>query len=428
MKPLILLEMNEVTLPFLQRYVDRGELPAFRKMLDQHGYVKTRSETVYEHLEPWIQWVTLHSGLSYGEHGVFRLGDAANSSVRQIYEVLEDKGLRVGAVSPMNVANRLRKGAFFVPDPWTGGEVTGPGVLRRLFEAISQAVNDNAQSRITLKSLAWLTIGFLRYSRLSNFPLYLNYVLKARKKPWARALFLDCLLSDVFIKLWRETRPDFASLFLNGAAHIQHHYFFSSSVYSGGQRNPEWYVEPGEDPLLDVYKLYDSILINIQQTAPDARIIVATGLSQEPCESPVYYYRLKDHDAFIRRIGIEFTRVLPRMSRDILIECQDRARAKKAEEILNSGNLDGIPLFEVDNRGDSLFVTLSYPNRIDTKARAQFSTTEIQDFGLEVAFVAMKNGEHNGIGYFIDSDSQKSDNESIPLASVFHRLVNACSG
>jgi hypothetical protein len=427
MRRVILLEMNEVSLPFLEQYVAQGRLPAFRAMLEEHGYVMTESESAYEHLEPWIQWVTLHSGLTFGQHGIFRLGDAIHSDIRQVFEILEERGLRVGAVSPMNAANRLRNAAFFVPDPWTEGAVSGSGNLRRLYAAIAQAVSDNARARITPKSALWLLAGFFGHARVENAPRYFQYVARVRSRPWTRALFLDCLLSDVFIKLWLETKPDFASLFLNGAAHIQHHYFFSSSAYSGSQQNPEWYVGRGNDPVLEAYELYDAILGSVQQTAPDARILVATGLSQEPCDSPVYYYRLTDHDAFLRKIGVEYDRVLARMSRDFLVECRDAAQAKRAEQVLRSGTLENVPLFEVDNRGDSLFVTLSYPYRIEGRARASFSTTEVQAFGRDLAFVAMKNGRHNGTGYLIDTGLPGARTERVPLASVFQRLVSACS-
>jgi hypothetical protein len=426
MTRVILLEMNEVSLPFVERYVARGRLPAFQAILGTHGYVVTESESLYEHLEPWIQWVTLHSGLTFRQHGIFRLGDAVHSSVRQVFEVLEEKGLRVGTVSPMNAANRLRNAAFFVPDPWTEGSVSGPGNLRRLYQAISQAVNDNASSRISLKSVLWLLAGFFRYSRPSNLFRYFSYALKAKRRPWTRALFLDCLLSDVFLKLWLETKPDFASLFLNGAAHIQHHYFFSSSVYLGEQRNPDWYARPGDDPVLEAYELYDSVLQNVQSVAPETRILVATGLSQDPCESPVHYYRLKNHDAFLRKIGVEFKRVLTRMSRDFLVECQDAEQARRAEAVLRSGKLRDVPLFEVDNRGDSLFIMLSYPHRIDADSRASFSTSSVEAFGGEVVFVAMKNGHHNGNGYLIDTGAPGAHKEHVPLASVFDRVVNAC--
>jgi hypothetical protein len=37
-------------------------------------------------LNPWIQWVTLHSGRSFAEHGVFHLGDAPSSSTPMLWD------------------------------------------------------------------------------------------------------------------------------------------------------------------------------------------------------------------------------------------------------------------------------------------------------------------------------------------------------
>ena len=66
---------------------------------------------MYEHLEPWIQWVTAHTGLDFAEHGVFRLGDIVARDLPQIWEQLEEKGLRVGAICPMNAKHRLKDAA-----------------------------------------------------------------------------------------------------------------------------------------------------------------------------------------------------------------------------------------------------------------------------------------------------------------------------
>src|SRR5262245_3360693 len=183
MKNVVLLELNEIALPYVERYASRGLLPNFRKLLERHGYVETVAEPEHENLEASIQWVTLRSGLTLGEHGILRLGDGVDSDVRQVFEIVEEKGLKVGAVSPMNAANRLRNPAFFVPDPWSEGTVSGPGNLQRLYAAISQAVNDNAQARITSKSVLWLLAGFLGYARMSNLPAYLQYTLRGRSIP-----------------------------------------------------------------------------------------------------------------------------------------------------------------------------------------------------------------------------------------------------
>ncbi len=429
MTPVVLLELNEVALPYLERYLGSGLLPNFAILLKRHGYTRTESESVYDQLEPWIQWVTVHSGLKYKQHGIFRLGDILHSDLKQIYELLEERGIQVGAVSPMNAANRLARAAFFVPDPWTGGKVSGPADLKRLYLAIAQAVNDNAQGHLTLGSFWSLLTGFLKYSRLGNWPLYFRYALGARSKPWGRALFLDCLLADVFLKLWRTTAPNFSSLFLNGAAHIQHHYFFSSTAYEGNERNPDWYVKQEDDPLRDVYELYDRILGVFLSSNADLRLIVATGLSQEPSQRIVFYYRLRDHENFLRSIKVPFRRVLPRMSRDFLVECDNENDARQAEKILLSGKtLDGTSVFEVDNRGASVFVTLSYPNFIEKGMKVVFGNVELSEFDQMVAFVAIKNSHHIGTGYLVDTGLPKgSPDQSVPLASVFDRILTAFS-
>src|SRR5262245_37893256 len=124
-KPLVLLEFNEVNMDFVRRYVAAGHLPALGRAIRLHGLTETTSEEQYEHLEPWIQWVTAHTGLTYAQHQVSRLGDITQSNVAQIWEQLEAAGLSVGAISPINAANRTRNCEFFVPDPWTRTHVSG---------------------------------------------------------------------------------------------------------------------------------------------------------------------------------------------------------------------------------------------------------------------------------------------------------------
>jgi hypothetical protein len=74
----------------------------------------------YEFLEAWVQWPSLHTGLSASEHSVFRLGDIVNSWVPQIFEWLEKQGLRIGWIAVLNAENRLEDSAYFIPDPLDG--------------------------------------------------------------------------------------------------------------------------------------------------------------------------------------------------------------------------------------------------------------------------------------------------------------------
>ncbi len=425
--PLLLLELNEVNFEFVEAYTRRGELPNFAAVFREHGYVRTRSEESYEKLEPWIQWVTAHTGKSLAEHEVFRLGDIVSRDIPQIWELLEALGLKVGAISPMNAKHRLRDPAFFVPDPWTATDVTAPHVLERLYRSISQAVNDNAQSRLTAGSLYALLVGIARYARPTSYPRYCALAAGALRGPWRKAMFLDLLLSDVYIRQVRATRPHFATLFLNAGAHIQHHYMFCAEAYDGPHRNPEWYVQRGVDPVRDVYELYDAILGAVRSSFPGARLMLATGLHQTPHGKVTYYWRLKDHEAFLRGLGIDFVRVDPRMSRDFLVSCRDEEQAANAARVLQLAVAsDGTPLFEVDNRGVDIFAMLVYPGPIERGFRFSVGPTQYDDLYDDVAFVALKNGEHNGTGYFLDTGAPKGSGPAeFPLADMPRRIMEA---
>jgi hypothetical protein len=423
---LLLIELNEVNFEYVRRYVAKGELPTFAGLLAAHGCHETTSETEYDHLEPWIQWVTAHTGQTFAEHGVFRLGDIVDHDIDQVWERLEREGKSVGAVSPMNAKNRTQRAAFFVPDPWTKTPVSGARSLHLLNEALAQAVGDNASNKIAAGSYLKLAAGLLAHFRPSTIGTLARLFLQRRSAPWSNALFLDRFLADVFICQWRRHRPEFASLFLNAAAHIQHHYMFSSGVYDGPNRNPEWYLAAGRDPLLDVYRLYDGIVRDMLRLPGSPRVMLATGLHQDPYPTELYYYRLKDHSGFLSRLGVNFQSVNALMSRDFMVVCGSPGEADRCADTLRAVLApDGTPLFTVENRGRDLFVMLTYPKEIARGFVPVLQGRSLWDIHEDVVFVALKNGEHNGVGYFIDTGLPKAAGSGFRLADLPARIFAA---
>lgn len=421
MQKLIQLELNEVNFDFVQRYGEKGLLPRLNKLIDRHGLTETTSEKHYDHLEPWIQWVSAHTGLGYAEHQVFRLGDIlTRPELSQVWELVEAAGFDVGAISPMNARNACTAPAFFVPDPWTADTVTGGALLRRLYRAISQIVNDNAQGRVEKSSLGWLALGLARFARPVNYGVYTSLAASARGKSWSRAMLLDLLLADLFIAATRRSGTHFTTLFLNAAAHIQHHYMYNSAVYAGPHQNPGWYIDAEADPILEVYQLYDRIVGQVADAFPDHRLLIATGLHQDPYPELLFYWRLRDHAAFLAELGVPHVRVEPRMSRDFVVWCADAEQAREAARLLEGAQAsDGQPLFEVDNRGESLFVMLSYPAEITADLGYKLGNRQFSDLAGKTAFVAIKNGEHNGIGYLVDTAAQRGQHlQQVPLTDL----------
>ncbi len=426
-QPLILLGLNELNFDYVRYYAERGHLPAFQKVFDAYGIVYTASEKTHHELEPWIQWASIQTGKSFSEHGIFRLGDVADAKLTQIWEHLEKKrGLKVAAVSPMNAANRAQHPAFFVPDPWTRTPCTGSWLMRRLSTAVADGVNENATGGSKLSTYFFVLMGLVRYSLFKRPGPAIKQILRALKTPYHRALLLDQLLVDMFVTEWKKTRPDFASIFLNGAAHVQHHYLFNAAPYDGPNRNPDWYMPEGRDPVLDAYKAYDAFLGQLTEIDQAPRFLIATGLHQNPVATPVYYWRLKDHADFLGRLGLGFERIETLMSRDFIVTFSSREACKKAQALLAScKDRSGIALFgELDNRGTSLFASLTYPGPIDRNFLLCHDEGILTGFEDMTAFVALKNGEHDGEGYLIDTGRQIPLDQPYPITDIFS-LIDA---
>ena len=156
---LILLELNEINFDAVSFYNERGEyLPGFEKLFEK-GITDTESEPEYKNLEPWVQWPSVHTGKTYDEHKVFRLGDFVNSTDEQFFEQVEKAGFSVGAVSPMNATNKLQNPAYFIPDPWTQTPCDNSFFSRSITDAIVQAVNDPSDKNYDALMFAGMLAG-----------------------------------------------------------------------------------------------------------------------------------------------------------------------------------------------------------------------------------------------------------------------------
>jgi hypothetical protein len=208
------------------------------------------------------------------------------------------------------------------------------------------------------------------------------------------------------ISLLKKKKPDFSTIFFNAGAHIQHHYFYNSIFLRNMKKkieNPEWYVKKSEDPIKDMILFYDQILSEYSKIS-DYRIMLATGLSQKPYDRKKYYYRLKNHSAFLKILGINFLKIEPRMTRDFLITFSNKKDLDFAEKRLNEINfLNSEKIFKFDKRSDSLFVSLVISFEIKDGYNLVIRENQTIFFKNHVVFVALKNGMHNEEGYFFSS-------------------------
>jgi hypothetical protein len=93
-RAVIVLEFNELSPVLMRRFIEAGEVPFFRRLHDEASVWVTEAKERPPFLEPWIQWITVHSGESYHEHGVFNLDEGHRTTAPCIWDLASRAGLR----------------------------------------------------------------------------------------------------------------------------------------------------------------------------------------------------------------------------------------------------------------------------------------------------------------------------------------------
>lgn len=398
---LILIELNEINFDILKKYSELKSFKFFNSELLKNLQT-TSSEDIYQNLEPWIQWVSVHTGLSANEHKIFRLGDMSGSKIKQIFEIIENKGFDVGAICPMNTKNDLKRSKYFIPDPWTKTKKPQNFFQNLIYSTLSESVNDNSKNKLSLKNklvIFFLSLYFFRGISLIKF---IKYFIKSLNFKWYRAIIFDFLLHKIHLFYIQKYNVDFSTIFYNAGAHIQHHYLHNSEILKKEniEKNPNWYVDKKSDPILDVYMFYDEILSDYLHKGYS--ILISTGLTQSPFIEKEYYYRLKNHKNFLDNLKINYKSINPRMSRDFLINFINNKECIEASKILSNINkINAIKLFDYDIRENSLFVVFCFNKKIEKHFKIKIDENIFLNLKEYVNFVALKNGKHDQKGFVI---------------------------
>ena len=420
---IIFLSLNELNFDLIENYLKKKDLDNFKKI--KKNLITTTSENNYNLLEPWIQWVSIYFGKAAKEHGIFRLGDNTSKISKNIFNSLEEKGFKVGAVSPMNIYNNLKKPSFFIPDPWSDTKSDNNFWSKIIKIFTSKLVKDNARNNLNIKSYFYLILCFLKFVRFKRYFLFLKIFFKSRNKKWFKAIFLDLFLHEFHLNRIKKTKVNFSNIFFNSIAHIQHHYFFNSkNKFNKNLSNPKWYINKNEDPLKDALDVFEVVLDDYFKDFKEYKFILATGLSQIPYDTVKYYYRLKNHKIFFNKFGIKFEKISELMSRDFFIRFKTKKDVlKNIKLVKNIKTLEGKKIFsDLQIKGNDLFVTLAYSSEI-TNQKIKTQSSEIIKLFDYVDFVALKNGMHHGKGYlYIDDFFIKKDINIINIKKEIEKL------
>lgn len=417
---MIVIELNEANFDLIARLPSDSLPTHLSKFLGNKSWI-TSTGLEDSSSEPWINWVTFHTGNDASQHGVKTLDEQPHhTNGTQIFELLEDSGATVGVLGCMNASNSCKDPAFFLPDPWSTVKPSDDYLIEKTHEMLRQVVSENASGRVSLSSsITIINILWRVRNHLSLISLG-KIALQATRKKWYKVLFLDLLLFGLMRYLITTRQPKVTFAFLNGLAHLQHHYLFNFRSNSSNQKNPTWYLPRDADPCLD-YLIHLECLFQYlnEAEANGQEWILLTGLSQQNETKPHYYYRLKDPIKLISKLELnlpEKIQVTKLMSRDFKIRFPDPSVRNLAAEALRHVTINGKSCIEVTELNESdVFCTFSYGKEITTETLIRYEHKAVR-LKEHVAFVAIKNAKHQSQGYLYSSKR---------LCSTLDKLANA---
>ena len=406
-QPLFMLEFNELSPTLLDEFMAAGHLPNFTKLYESSEIFLTDSQAAAPYLEPWVQWPTVHLGVSHESHRIVHLGDDPAQDSPLLGEVLSAAGVKVGICSSMNVDYKELDG-FFIPDAWNARSRPRPERLSAFHDAVATQVQESSRSETVGRSSLVKLGAFLLRSGLSlkTVKLVLSQLWDERgdgSVRWRRASLLDHLQYDVFKHLVRKDDVAFATFFSNSTAHYQHYYWrhMRPELFEQGPQDDE---SPSlEGAILFGYQSMDRLLGRFLSDFPDVRLVFATGLSQEPWSSTAKtMYRPHKFDDMLRFAGIDtrLVEIHPVMAEEFSVkfpssEAAQAGQRKLADLVVR----DGRPLMKTDLRDDSVFTGCAL---IDvTDAQAEVIAPDGSSVPLSSLFYrihTVRSGWHNPIG------------------------------
>jgi hypothetical protein len=412
--PLVVLEFNEISPTLLARFMGDRELPNFRRLYAESEVYVTDAEEAPPNLEPWIQWITVHSGLTYNEHGIFHLGDGHKLDRPCIWDLLSEAGKSVWVCGSMNLTyNKPIRGAV-LPDPWATGVGPYPEGFEPYYVFVQRNVQEYTNDRVPLTRADYA--AFLKFMLERGLSLGTVGAIGAQllrevggRQRWRRATILDKLQWDVFADHYKKHRPDFSTFFLNSTAHFQHMHWRNMDPAPFKVKPTDEEQAEFETAILYGYREMDRIIGKcLSFVGSDATVILASGLSQQPCLlyediGGKTFYRARELDHMLGFLGVTGEHSsFPVMSEEFHVRFDREEDAEAAQRRLADVLVDGKPAMKAVRDGTNLFSGCGIHEHLDKDAELTVKGTSIQApfFRYFYKPEGTKSGMHHPDGVF----------------------------
>jgi hypothetical protein len=367
-KSIIFLEFNELCPSLMQQFIQAGKLPNFERFYQESEVYTTDAEEQPPFLEPWIQWVTVHTGQPYRAHQIFYLDEGHKLKFPAIWDVLSQAGYRVWVCGSMNSRYDAPLNGYFLPDYWSTQQTPHPQELRPFFNFVSRYVQEHTNAAIPLSwrdywtFLVFMVTHGLSWATVWAIAQQLWKERRTGRYRWQRATLLDKFQWDVFRWYYRKFKPHFSTFFLNSTAHFQHMYWRNMQPeHFQVQPLPQEQAEY-ENAILYGYQEMDKLIGEcLQLVDGQTTLMLCTGLSQQPCFTyeaigGKHLYRPYRFEEVLKFAGIQLPYVCsPVMAEEFFIRFDNEEDACIGEQRLAALRVDGRAAMRLRRQGSEIY-------------------------------------------------------------------------
>ena len=390
---LLVLELNEFNHKILNYYSKKFKFKFIRKILNfYHSRTTTKDSYLgdnnqYGYLDPWSQWVSIHTLTNSKKHKIKNLGDVPKLKIKQFWEV--KKNIDFYIWGPMNASRRGAKNVkLFFPDPWVYSEKAFPKNLNKILEPIRVSIKNRGTINIR-KKITYSCLVFYEFAKYLGILEVIKFVTKTlfdfikHKKNYIFFCNWEYLCLKVLIKIIKNKKNFISLYFINSLAHVQHHYW-KEKKYS----YEIWYC----------LSYFDKMIEHIYKNK-NFNIIIINGLSQKNSEKEkLCLYEQKSHSKLLKKLGIKFYRIEKLMTNDAFIFFRNNKEANKCKKILKSLKFQNRNIFHIEIINDKkIFYKTNFIKKVKINEYLSGPNYKLK-FLDYFSFVTLRRGIHTQNG------------------------------
>jgi len=321
-KKLILLELNEVPFRVIDAYCQLRPTATLTKMLSMSRQYTTVNEDRLV-LDPWVSWPTLHRGVNDEEHNILHLGQLIAETDERfppIWQLLKDKGLRVGVFGSLHSSSRaadVREYSFYLPDYFDGAAFAHPAALGA-FQELNLSMTRQSARNVTRKIPVSSALRFVAQApmiglKLSTFVDSASHLVREvfdSSLRIRRRAYQPLVTMDLFLHQLRKTRPDFATFYTNHVAAAMHRYWGAAfpADYGNDELDQAWIQKYGAEIsfAMDKCDIMLGHLAKFINENPEYNLMVASSMGQAAIRA-IQTYRfltIVDMSRFMASLGV----------------------------------------------------------------------------------------------------------------------------